>query len=884
VNSVDTPILQAKKQPPMLPSPALPRLELLESILVRSARLTAINAAAGYGKSTLAALLLQEIHVRRPECNRSWLTFDEDDNDPIRFMAALLLTLETVAPDAVADARIVLYQREPRRAMLVLLASLERDGNPCYLALDDLHSLHAPDVLDLLDVLIERGPRNLHQILISRRGLPILKGRLRLSRELVQITEQQMKLSAAEVADYVLHIGNLRLAGETIHTVMQRTDGWIAGIHLILLSLQSHSFNLAIVEHLRGDNQLLADYLMVEVLNQLDPDMQTFLLRCAILERWHPDLCAAVSGFENSADLLGHAADQRLFLLPLDIQAEWYKIHHLFRELLLSELSRKYAAAQIKALYQSAGDWFAKQGDVTSALHCYQTGHDSVSATALLHRCSRSTLLTNQLDELSHWLTLLPADVLTVDPLLLLDQAWLVLLMADQPVASAVQQAEDAIKKHPNPLQGWREDLAVLQLWVRLLSPDQSDVCADALKVLQQLSNDNHLACGFAWLIAALSSKQVADAPMLKYVHNASSELSLAGFIAGQLYTLLVEASLCHQLGMPETVAVCQKGIEFVEAQTRRNPADVAALALIAGEALFWQDNLPKAAELFDKASKNIHLLDSQLYAMAADEALALCASLLDPTNPLKSHAPNAQEMHRLISADLYNTFSVQYVYWRMLHWLAVGNSPKAWETFQLLNVTLNMLTLESPHMLWVVVLLAYVCCRTPTAVAADADALRHSMLPLMERACNANWRFLSIQIQLLMVRLEQQSGKQAKARLLLRRVLVDVEETEFLRTVLMHPDLLPLLRVERSKIAQRLVVRFEQHMASANPLTRLTQRQLQVLALLARGYAIRNISHDLVISENTVKMHLKHIYQTLGVRGKAEAVALARQMGLPEH
>jgi DNA-binding NarL/FixJ family response regulator len=134
------------------------------------------------------------------------------------------------------------------------------------------------------------------------------------------------------------------------------------------------------------------------------------------------------------------------------------------------------------------------------------------------------------------------------------------------------------------------------------------------------------------------------------------------------------------------------------------------------------------------------------------------------------------------------------------------------------------------------------------------------------------------------MVRLEQRLGKQTRARFLLRRALADLEKTEFLRIVLIHPDLLPLLRVERSKVAQRLVARFDQHLASANPLTKLTQRQLQVLALLVRGYSIRHISQDLVISENTAKMHLKNIYQILGVRCKAEAVTLARKMGLSEN
>jgi LuxR family maltose regulon positive regulatory protein len=883
MNSIDTPILKTKKQPPILPSPSLPRLELLESIFVRNTRLTAITAAAGYGKSTLAALLLREIAVRQPEYKSAWLTFDEDDNDPIRFMAALLLTLEHAAPDAVANARSVLYQREPRRAMLVLLASLEHPVSHCYLVLDDLHRLHAPDVLDLLEMLIERGPRSLHQVLLSRRNLPILQGRLRLSRELVQFTEQQMKLTSCEVADYLSHIGNLLVNAETIHTVMQRTDGWIAGIHLILLSLQSHTFDLSIVEYLRGDNQFLAGYLITEVLNQLDSDMRTFLLRCAVLEKWHPDLCAAVSGFKHSSDLLAHAANQRLFLLPLDIQAEWFEIHQLFRELLLSELSRHYSTAEIDTLYQSAGDWFAKQGDVTSALHCYHRGHNSVSATALLHHCARATLLKNQLDELSHWLTLLPADVLAVDPLLLLDRAWLVLLMAGQPVADAVQQAEQIIKKHPNPSRRWWEELSVLQLWVRLLSPDQSNVCTDALKVLRQISADNHLARGWAWLVAALSSRQVVSAPMLDYIHNASAELSQAGFVAGEIYTLLVEAVLCHQLGRPETVAVCQKGIEFVNKQEGKKPEDTAAFAFIGGEASFWQDNLPEAAVFFGEANKNIHLLDSRLYAMAADEAVALCSFFLEPTNPLEIRAINTQEMRQLMSEDIYNTFTIHYVYWHMLRRLTTGNPIQAWETFQLLNVTLDVLTPESPHMLWVVVLLAYVCCRTPTAIAADAGLLRQSMLSLLEYAHNANWRFLSIQIQIFMVRLEQQLGKYAKARFLLRRVLAEVEETKFLRAVLIHPELLPLLRVERSKIAQRLVERFDQHLASANALTRLTQRQLQVLALLARGYSIRHIGQDLVISENTVKMHLKNIYQMLGVRCKAEAVALAQQMGVPE-
>lgn len=884
MNSIDTPVLKIKRQPPVLPSPVLQRLELLESLFVRNTRLTAVIAAAGYGKSTLAALLLHANAAQRPEYKSAWLTFDEDDNDPIRFMAALLLTLEHVAPEAVANARSVLYQREPRRAMLVLLASLENHVSPCYLVLDDLHRLQAFDVLDLLDILIERGPCSLHQVFLSRRNLPILQGRLRLSRELTYVTEQQLKLTLSEVADYLFHVGNLTVNPETIHTMMQRTGGWIAGIHLILLSLQSYTFNFSIVEHLRGDNQFLAGYLMTEVLDHLPSDMRTFLLRCAILEKLQPDLCATVSGFKNSAALLADAANQRLFILPLDIQAEWFEIHQLFRELLLKELSKNYSAAEIDALYQSAGNWFAKQGDITSALHLLLAGHDSLSATALLHRWGRATMLKNHLDELSHWLILLPEDVLAADPVLLLDRAWLMLLTAGQPLADAVQQVEHAIKRYPNPFQGWLEDLLVIRLWLRLLSSDQSDVYTDTLKALREISVDNHLARGWAWLVAALSSKQVVNAPALDYVHNGSAELSQSGFIAGQIYTLLIEATLNHHLRRLETVAICRKGIAFIEAQERQHPGDIAAFCLLAGESCFWQDDLQEAAVFFRKAYKNTSALDSRLHLLVIDEALALCATLLDPMNPVEIQAIETQEISRLLSENEHTTFNIQYVYWRMLRWLATGNTIKAWETFQVLNVTLEILTLESPHMLWLVVLFAYICCGLPTSIATNADLLRPSMLSLSAHARNANWRFLSIQIQVLMVRLEQRLGKQTRARFLLRRALADLEKTEFLRIVLIHPDLLPLLRVERSKVAQRLVARFDQHLASANPLTKLTQRQLQVLALLVRGYSIRHISQDLVISENTAKMHLKNIYQILGVRCKAEAVTLARKMGLSEN
>ncbi len=434
------PILATKLYVPQPRPGAVPRARLLERLNAGlhqdgsfARKLTLISAPAGFGKTALLAEWAAGFSRIDPKLRVAWLSLDERDGDPARFLAYLAAALLTVAPDF--DAGVLPSHRalQPPQIEPILTALLnEIAGLPflIVLVLDDYHLLDSQPVDAALAFLVEHLPPQLHLAVATREdpGLPL--ARLRGRGQLVELRAADLRFAPVEAAEFLNRAMGLELPAEDVAALEARTEGWIAGLQLAALALQGTppTSGAASVDRARfvasftGGHRFVLDYLLQEVLEGQPQDVQTFLLRTSILDRMCGALCEAVVNGERPGLAAGaggqaaleHLERANLFVVPLDNERRWYRYHHLFADLLRQRLEQSLARAggdegpSEAELHCRASRWYEDNGLQIEAFRHAAAAHDIERAERLikggeipLHSLAAVTAIINWLDSLA---------------------------------------------------------------------------------------------------------------------------------------------------------------------------------------------------------------------------------------------------------------------------------------------------------------------------------------------------------------------------------------------------------------------------------------------------------------------------------------------------
>lgn len=880
----------AKLRAPALPARLLIRSALLQVLAgAGGQRLIAISAAAGYGKSTLAALWLQETAQADTLSASAWLSLDMDDDDPLRFLLCLAAAVAPIVPGAAQVATSVAQYQSPRQALRPLLDALEAAQVRIRLVIDDLQRLRDPAAVDLLAAALERSPDNVQWMLLSRHAMPFSLGKLRLRGQVLELGTADLQLRRSDIEELLALNGAQQWDNRDIDVLVERTQGWITGIHLALLSARRHargersgqasaggqaSTVQDLLAHLRGDDVLLADYLTGELLSQQSERMRSFLLQCAVAERLQAGLCDAIRGEEDSAQLLEQAADEQLFLQPLDAHGEWYAFHQLFREMLLRYLRQRYAAGAVRELHLRAADWLLRQGEMVGALRTLLDGGEAELAADLVQSRSRAAVLQNNLAELQQWARLLPEEQIDARPQLLLDLAWAYSTQHQGTFAAILQRAARSLAALDAPPAGWRDELAVLGLLARFLSADQSGILRDCLAALKQFSGGSHFAAGWVYLVAGMVNNQhEAETPALTYSQLAAAAFARAGYAAGEIIVLGRLAALKMGSGDAEAaLADCERALQLIEGRNCPNFDERLFFTFLVGEILFWQNRVEQAADRFRLALARAREYGEGWYSLMASTALHVCE--LASGRPVVLAQATLEE-EELLWREIADSMPVgsksQVVLWQMMRWKAMGEPQQAWRAFQRLGLTPESLAASTADNAWLALLTAYVM----------RGYELPSLTPILERQLRlvraAHSRHVAIRLQLLLASQQQQLGEHNAARRALRQALHEAERTGYIRMVLLHPELAPALRVINTPYARQVLALLEAAPAAEERRPGLTEQEAAILALLGEGCSNEEIAERLVVTVSTVKWHLGNIYKKLGVKGRQQALAQLR-------
>jgi LuxR family transcriptional regulator, maltose regulon positive regulatory protein len=399
-------------------------LEFLHEALER--KVSVISAPTGYGKTTLLAHWRQ---VEEADLSFAWVSLDEQDDDPVRLWRHIVESLRRVLPEEDFGADVLTRMSAVGQSYLeatlpTLINEIAELPYQVVLVLDDYQSISAGEVHESVTFFVEHLPENFHLVISSRSDPPLPLGRWRARGEMNEIRTQELAFSEEEADCLLNEKMGLNIGPDDLLVLLERTEGWPAGIYLASLSLQDKEDKHAFIASFRGSNRYIVGLLGDEVLAGLTEDVRQFLLMTSVLRTMTGPLCDAVVGREGSAKILRELARSNLFVVSLDEEDEWYRYHHLFSELLLYELMRSMPDL-VPILRRRASVWLEGAGFFEGAIRQAIVAADYRRVGLLISRHWYEYVSAGQTATVQRWLESLPEEMITHDAAFALVQAWI---------------------------------------------------------------------------------------------------------------------------------------------------------------------------------------------------------------------------------------------------------------------------------------------------------------------------------------------------------------------------------------------------------------------------------------------------------------------------
>jgi LuxR family maltose regulon positive regulatory protein len=445
-------LLASKLTIPRIRPDRLARSRLLERLDQGMAReLVLVCTPAGFGKTTLLA-----DWATRANLPVAWLSLDPLDNDPARFWRYVVAALdracgglaEQVLPQLTGPGGL-----SSQGMVTALLSQLEAPGAELALVVDDYHLLNAGPIHDGVAFLLRHLPPRLHLVIAGRSDPPLPLARLRAAGQLVELRAADLRFTHEEAAAFLRQVWRLDLSPQVVAAVEARTEGWAVGLQLAALSLRERPDPEAFVEEFTGSHRYVLDYLSEELLERQPEQVREFLLESSVLERLCGPLCDAVTGRTDSQQLLERIERANLFLLPLDEVRGWWRYHHLFADLLRVRLAQQQPERVVE-LHRAAAAWCETHRLVDDAIRHALAANDPAWAARLVERHLDQTLRRGERVTLRRHLEALPAEVVRSRPGLILAQALLEVHRGRPDAAERLlRHADRAVDRQPDPEQ-----------------------------------------------------------------------------------------------------------------------------------------------------------------------------------------------------------------------------------------------------------------------------------------------------------------------------------------------------------------------------------------------------------------------------------------------
>jgi LuxR family maltose regulon positive regulatory protein len=872
-------ILTTKLYPPLPAEGFVSRPRLFEQIKTGlKGRLTIIAAPPGFGKTTLVTAWL----ATHPNTKAAWYALDEDDNDPARFFTHLAAALRPIAPVAALDALLEAAVSNPRELTIALLNDLaEFSATSVVLVLDDYHHITQQPIHDALAYLIDHLPNNIHLVFISRADPPLPLGRWRARGQLTEIRADDLRFTTDETAQFLNQTMGLSLSADDIHALEARTEGWVAGLQLAALSLKKSANPSQVIAAFAGSHRFVAEYLTDEVLARQPESVRDFLLKTSILERFNAPLCDDVLQSSNSDSMLAELERANLFIIPLDAEANWFRYHHLFADLLRRRLAQA-CSSDLPALHRRAAEWFERNHLLLDAIRHWIAADEPERVAALVERTLSRSWGQVELASLMRRIESLPDAVLANHPILsaFLGWTWLWLGYDNARTLPLLERAERNLKDEPQVAYARGRFQVIRSYIARAVSNDAPHALLLAEQALQQLAEHDLLWRGFAQFNIAIVTHSMGLG--LEKTESAYAEAIWLCRAAGDPTTAWIAE--CARVQVVRECGDLQRSTTL-----NRNLLDTlerqGAPALVRGwvhinQALacylindlknaWLQTNVTQALQTqsggMPDVSLRLYALLTKLELSNGNESAARQAADNLVTLANRGGVTNAIDWAHAVRAELM---------FRLQDWAAFDSYARTYQPPQQ--------PLFFPYRLQTLLQARYL------ARQKAWDESRRLVAEQVRLAREAGYVEYEMELHIVGALLEQQAGNPSAALNMLERALEIGKANGYVRVFLDEGEEMKnlLIQIQKSRkedfVASLLAafdkpVRIDQS-ALIEP---LTEREMDVLKLIAEGLSNPEIAEKLFLSVGTVKTHVKHIYGKLGVDDRVKAAGKARELGI---
>ncbi|MEM7126430.1 MAG: LuxR C-terminal-related transcriptional regulator [Chloroflexota bacterium] len=935
---MSTPILATKLYIPSVRATLVLRPRLIARLNKgRHGKLTLISAPAGFGKTTLASEW-----AASGEWPVAWLSLDERDNDPTRFVAYLIEALQTIAAQvgtaAIGEGVLELLHSPQSPSVESMLTALLNEittlSNRFILVLDDYHVLNNDVVNEAIAFFIEHLPPLMHLVITSRQDPPLPLARYRVRGQLTEVRDSDLRFTPDEAARFLNDAMGLTLSVEEITALESRTEGWIAGLQMAALALQrssdllDQSGNTHFIQAFTGSHRFVLDYLVEEVLQRQPEKVRSFLLQTAILERLNGSLCEAVTGQEDGKGMLEALDRGNLFVVPLDDARQWYRYHHLFAEVLQIRLKEEQPT-ELSNLHERASEWYEQRSLPTDAIHHALVAEDFSRAAGLIE-VVWPTMRKNRQDATTlGWVKALPDRVIRARPVLSVLYAWTLLDSNKlEDVEARLQDAERLLysRSEMNKGGGTPDSLQPPPARTNAAEMDSGEMTSAEIVVVDDVqfrSLQGSIANARAYhaqtrgdVLSAITYAQRAlellpasdhyehgtAAALLGLAYWSSGELEAAyRFFADGLESLQIGGGILSAIGgtsilayirvaqgrLKEAVRIYTQSLQLAAKQDEPLPLATADLYRGLSEIYREWDELETATQHLQR-SKEL----GKLAATPSDKYHRLVAEAR-----LKEAQGHVEDALDLIyqAEQLYYTIPIPDIYpvgaLKVRLWVRQARVADAleWVRERGLSIDddLNYLS-EFAHVTFARVLLLQ-------NQSKQALALLERLLQAAEKGGR---RGTVIEILILQSLAHQIQGNTSAALTVLEQALTLAEPEGYVRIFVNEgPPMAQLLHKAEARgivpnYTTKLLAAFKPvqpeiantalvTQASQQLIEPLSQRELDVLRLLKTELSGPEIAHELVVALSTVRTHTKRIYGKLDVKNRRAAVKRAEELGL---
>jgi len=884
-------------------------------------KLTLISAPAGFGKTTLVTEWLEsQGDAAASLFCIGWLSLDEGDNDPVRFLTYLITALNRIpglgTEIGVGALQMVQSPQPPpvETILIVVINEIAMATNKIVLVLDDYHLIDTLQVHESLNFLIENLPPQLHLVITTREDPPIQASRLRARGQLTELRAVDLRFSSTEAAEFLNQVMGLDLSIENIAALETRTEGWIAGLQLAAISMQSSKDIQAFIQSFAGSNRYVLDYLIEEVLERQPESVQTFMLQTAILNRLIGSLCNAVTQQENGQETLKMLDRANLFIVPLDDERCWYRYHHLFADLLRQRLHLKQPDLVLE-LHHRASVWHEQNRFPDEAIEHALRADDFERAVNLLEEQADALWERGERDKLESWLAKLPIELIFSKPLLCILFAWYQFSNGNRNAAERTLQAAEQvldpgtdipIETSPLDRENHLSDTdrmklqgkaAAIRAFMASYRQDVSGIILHARRALEYLPEQDlpmriiaSIALGDAHDIkgempavyqarlATIEMCRSADNPY--YLIAANLTLAMALRVLGQLH---------------RTIEVCQQQLQLAETSGLSQVELVGLVHAIWGEVLAELNDLDGAIH---QVQRGLELTERGGDLAILRWSYQCLMRVLFSRGDAAAAKKVVQKMEIIAQeSDVAHWFTNSVTAWQMRFFLAQDDleATSQWAKQRRLDTDDGLNPL---HQIGFISLVEFTVLARILIAQEQLDEATSLLSQLLEAVEAGEHTAGMIEILMLQALASHIGGDTDRAILSLDRAIALAEPGGFIRIFVDEGP--PMARLLYEALGRGIYPEYVRRLLAAFPspeteevpesqtqagefdwVEPLSERELEVLQLIAEGLTNREIGDRLYLAPNTIKVHNRTIFGKLGVNSRTKAVAKARVMGL---